>query len=257
LRIVALAGCLLVALGACTSTSAGSRSIRVGAASSLQDVLPDLADAYARTDAGVTITMAFDGSSRLRAQIELGAPADLFLSADEENAVALADAGRGSGDPVAYAGNRIVLVVPDNGSAVERWQELAASGTSIVAADEGVPITHYAELVVQRLAARPDAPPGFAEAYRANVVSHEDNVRAALAKVELGEADAALVYATDALAAPDVDVVSLPATDVVAGYWGLALRGAGPNPDARAFLAWLLSPAAQAIFAAAGFGPPP
>jgi molybdate transport system substrate-binding protein len=257
LKVASLAVCLVLALGACAGATAGTRSISVFAASSLQGVLPELANAYARTDAGVAITMAFDGSSRLRAQIELGAPADLFLSADEGNAVALAAAGRASGEPVPYAANRIVLVVPRDGSPVARWQDLATVGTRIVAAGDAVPITHYAELVVQQLAARPGAPPGFVQAYRRNVVSREDNVRAALAKVELGEADAALVYATDARASVRVMAVPLPPNSVTATYWGLALAGSARSVGAATFLAWLRSPVAQAILAAHGFSPPP
>lgn len=251
-----LACCLLVALAACTSASPARESFTIYAASSLQDALPDLADAFAATDGGARPVLAFDGSSRLRAQIELGAPADLFLSADEATAASLIDHGLAAERSVVIAANRVVLVVPSSGGRVARWQQLAAAGTRIVTADDAVPITHYAQLAVARLAGLPDAPTGFAAAYRRNVVSHEDNVRAVLAKVELGEADAALVYASDALSSTAVTVVPLPIADVNASYAGVLVRNA-PHPDvARRFLGWLSTADALMILRAHGFSVP-
>lgn len=128
----------------------------------------------------------------------------------------------------------------------------------MIAAGDGVPITHYAAELVANLAAAPDYPAGFAAAYTANIVSREDNVAAVLAKVELGEGDAGIVYATDAAASDRVDVLEIPAgARVAATYAGVVLRDAAHPEAAAAFLAWLAGPKGRAVLEPLGFGPAP
>ena len=116
----------------------------------------------------------------------------------------LVDAGLAAGEPIPFAGNRLALVVPaGNPAGITSPFDLARPGVRLVGAGTTVPITKYAAQMVGMLAGLPGAPHDFAAAVEANVVSREDNVRAVLAKVELGEGDAAIVYATDATAAGD------------------------------------------------------
>jgi molybdate transport system substrate-binding protein len=150
-------------------------------------------------------------------------------------------------------------VVPaDNPGGVETWQDLATDGLRIVAAGEDVPIQQYADEAIANLAAEADALEGFAEAVAANIVSREDNVRAVLARIELGEGDAAIVYVTDASSSEDVDAIEISeGANVPATYVGVALASSEQASAADAFLAWLVEDEAQAILADFGFAPPP
>ena len=121
-----------------------------------------------------------------------------------------------------------------------------------------VPITQYATQVVNALAALPDYPADFADAYAANVVSREDNVQAIVAKIELGEGDAAFVYQTDALASGSVRSVDIAdeANHVQVMYAGVVIATSAHPEAARAFLHWLTGPDGRAILAGFGFLPP-
>jgi molybdate transport system substrate-binding protein len=152
---------------------------------------------------------------------------------------------------VVFARNGLTIVTPIEGRTVNVPADLARPGVRVVAAGPGVPITRYAEAALAQLAATTPDPVAFAAAVAANVVSREDNVRAALAKVELGEADAAIVYRTDARSSGLVREVPLPAgVAVTADYAALQVS---PDPAAAAFVAWLRGSEAVAILEAAGF----
>lgn len=246
---------VILLLAACGNPSASDRgSITVYAAASLRDAFEELAVTYA-DETGVDVVLSLDASSALRAQIEEGAPADIFASADLVNAQLLVDAGLTDGPSRPFAGNALAIVVPaDNPAGIDRWTTIARPGVRVIAAGEDVPITRYAVDLIDNLAMHPDAPDGFADAYEANIVSREDNVRAVLAKVEIGEGDAAIVYETDARSA-DVGTLAVPETaNVVAEYAAVAIADTGA--DATAFAMWLLGVRAQAILADHGFRPP-
>jgi molybdate transport system substrate-binding protein len=237
-----------------TSPGAADAAFTVFAAASLTDTLAKLAERYEEGEPDVHITTSFDSSSALRAQIEQGAPADLFLAADLVNAQALADAGLGTA-PVPFARNRLTLIVPaSNPAGLTSAFDLARPGMRVIAAGEAVPVSAYASELVERIGRSPGAPVGFAEGYRANVVSREDNVRAVLTRIELGEGDAAIVYATDAASTDEVIVVPLPAgVEVAATYAGAVISGSRGEAAAARFLDWLSGPDAQAVFREHGF----
>lgn len=247
--------CLLAACGGSASPSAGTETVTIFAAASLTDVMADLEPAYEAEHPAVDLIFSFDASSALRAQIAEGAPAALLLSADTSNAQALADAGLAAGDPQPFTRNRLTIAVPTEGGAgIATWQEMAGSGIRVVAAGEEVPIQRYAEEAIDKLAGLPDAPDGFAAAVRANVVSREDNVRAILAKLELGEGDAGFVYVTDARSSDGVRAIEIPAEAAVAvTYAGVVVDGATDQEAAAGFQAWLLEDMAQAALRDAGF----
>lgn len=250
---IGLAAILLTACGTATSAPPPNRVV-VFAAASLTDAFEELAAAYVDAT-GSEVVLSFDASSALRTQISEGASADLFASADVANPQRLVDAGLTDGGVQPFAGNRLALVVPaDGGGPVTDWQDLGADGVRIVAAGEDVPITRYADELVANLAQRPDAPGGFADAYADNVVSREDNVRAVLTKVELGEGDAGFVYETDAASSEDVTPIEIPPDASVVAEYAFVLLG-DASPAASAFADWLLDDAAQAILASHGFRP--
>ena len=241
-------------LTACAPASGQRPQLTVFAAASLTDALATLEPAYEAAH-GVDLVISFDASSALRAQIEAGAPASLFLSADEANARTLADAGLTDGDLVAFTRNALAIAVSAS-SDVERWEDLATDGVRVVAAGEAVPIQRYAEVAIDAMARLDGAPPGYAQAVRANIVSREDNVRAVLAKVQLGEGDAGFVYATDARGADDVRTLPIPdAANVAATYAGVVIAESDAATEADELLTWLTQDEAQAAFADAGFAP--
>lgn len=258
---------LIPLLGAC-STSAAATAATIGpgkpvqltvyGAASLKDVLAAVEVAYQAVVPGSTLTIAIDSSSTLRTQIEEGAPADVFLSADERNPQALVDASLSDGTAVAFARNLLTIIVPtDNPAGIATPADLAAAGVKIIAAGEKVPITTYAGQVIANLARDPTYPTGFAEAYAENVASKEENVKAVVAKIELGEGDAAIVYTTDAIAAAGVATVDIPArANVAATYAGVVVGASHRLAEAHAFLGWLVGPAGQATLAGFGFLPP-
>lgn len=261
-RAAALLVALTTLVAGCGATASTSRTpaspveLTVYAAASLRDVLDELAPRYEADHPGVKIVAAYDSSTTLRVQIEQGAPADLFLSADRRNATQLANEGCTAGPALVFARNRLAIVVPLGDPAhVADWRALARPGLRLVAANPDVPVQGYADALASRLAALPGAPAGFAAAVQRNVVSREDNVRTVLARIALGEGDAAIVYSSDARSTDGVATIPIPAAaNLSADYLGVAIAGRHAGA-AQALLAWLASPAAQAAFARRGFAP--
>jgi molybdate transport system substrate-binding protein len=250
-----VAGCAGIAgLGPPTPPS----DVTVFAAASLRDAVGAAADEYSLRGS-VRVSVSTDSSATLRTQIEQGAPADVYLSADTANPDALAAAGLVDGPLVSFAGVRLAIVVPtDNPAGIATPFDLGRAGLTIVAAGPSVPITAYATALLENLAAMPGAPADLVGAYEANVASREDNVRAALAKVELGEADAAIVYASDAAASNAVVSIDIPLeANVVATYAGAVPTTAANRDGGHGFLDYLVAPDGQVILARFGFEPPP
>ncbi len=272
--LVALALCFLLAASTAAAsptpvspeTTAGSEAtdrpvpsvlpsdgLTIFAAASLADVLEDLETTWLSESPEVPLKIAFDASNVLAAQIAEGADVDVFLSADLSRPAELAEAGLTSGEPVTFARNSPVIVVPRDSQVVMTALDLAEPGIRLVAAGASVPITRYAEEAIAQLAATTPDPAAFSSAVAANVVSREDNVRAALAKVELGEGDAAIVYATDARASDAVREVPFPeAVQVTAEYGAVQVSD---DAAAAAFVTWLTGPTAQTVLAEAAFQP--
>ena len=228
-------------------------------AASLKGVLEAAKAAYESTVGGVTIVISTDSSAALATKIQEGAPADLFLSADTSNPQKLVDAGLAAGDAVNFASNELAIVVPTgNPGEIETPADLARDGVRIIAAGDEVPITRYAAELVGNLATLPGYPDDVAAAYAANVLSEEENVKAVITKIELGEGDAGIVYATDAAASTNVETVAVPAgANVLATYAAVVVRDATNQVAAEAFLAWLQGPEGLAILQGLGFRPPP
>ena len=255
-RLVPLYGAVLLAT-ACAMPIGRPVEMTVYAAASLQDAMSEIGAAYERETPGVQLAIATDASTTLRTQIEQGAPADLFLSADTKNPQALVDSGLADGAAVPFIGNRLTIIVPSsNPAGIRSPADLARDGVRIVAAGDEVPISAYANEVLTNLATLAGYPTDFADAYARNVVSREDNVRAIVAKIQLGEGEAAIVYATDARSTADVTTIELPAdANVTATYAGLVVKASDHRAEARALLDWVAGAAGSAIFERFGFVP--
>lgn len=228
------------------------KELVVFAAASLRDAFTALGPDFERAHPGARVTFNFAGTQRLRAQLEHGAPADVFASADPQHMDALLRAGRVE-RPVFFAQNEPVIVVAE-GAPRRDLGELPSASRLVVGTPE-VPIGRYTGLILDRAALRFGS--DFRVRVEARVVSRELNVRQVLAKVSLGEADAGIVYRTD-VRRERVRIVDIPAElNVVARYPIAALRAA-PHPElARAWIAWVRSDAGQATLARFGFGPAP
>ena len=241
------------------SPSVSAGDLTIYGAASLKGALDKAKAAYEAANPGTTLVISTDASSALETKIEQGAPADLFLSADTMNPGKLVDKGLAAGDPVPFAGNKLTVIVPaDNPAGIRTPADLARPGVKVIAAGDDVPITKYANQLVANLAKQPGYPADFAAAYAANVASKEDNVKAIVAKVELGEGDAGIVYVTDAKASTKVSTVDVPdSANVSATYDGLVVRASRNPAAATAFLDWFAGPDGQVILRSFGFLPLP
>jgi molybdate transport system substrate-binding protein len=253
---------ILLLLFAAVLTAAGHgrarrETLTVFAASSLTEAFREMGRAFERLHPETTVAFSLAASSLLRTQIEQGAPADLFASADGAQMAPLARAQRVQ-SPVAFARNRLVIAVPSaNPGRIRRPRHLARPGLRLVMTAEQVPIGRYTRAALAKLSAAGACGAGFRDAVMRNVVSQEPNVRGLLAKVELGEADAAIVYATDARAGGSkVKTIAIPeAYNEVAVYPAAVVARSPRAALAARFLAFLRSSTGQAILKKHGFQP--
>ncbi|MFJ5553304.1 molybdate ABC transporter substrate-binding protein [Streptomyces sp. NPDC093225] len=226
------------------AADAKGAKLTVLAASSLTDVFKTAGAAYEKAHPGTKITFSFAGSQELAAQVKQGAPADALVTADTKTMDGLkAD----TGTPTVIAKNRLVIATAKgNPHKVGALKDLADTKLKVVLAAPEVPVGRYSKKILdaQKIVVKP--------------VSQEPNVRAVLSKVELGEADAGLVYKTDAShAAGKVDAVDIPdAQNAVASYPAATLKTSKNAEAAAAFVAWLSTPEAQKILQDAGFQQP-
>lgn len=243
---VALAG-----LSACSSAS-DKQALTVFAAASLAAPFRAIEQAYEREHPEHDVVLNFAGSQLLAAQLLAGAPALVFASADAVQLDRVA-AGLELEDRRVFASNRIVIAIPA-GSTITALDDLAAPGLRVVLAGEAVPLGRYARVALARGSG--------AGAVERNVISHETDARAVVAKLRLGEADAGLVYATDLRGDPQLELRELPPAAAVAAHYELARISEGTSEAqhqhqaAAQFIEFVSSPAGQGILAAHGFGPP-
>lgn len=260
-----LALCVLALAGSCGGGDAAvpanggvSGEVLVFAASSLTDAFKESGEAFARQNPGTKVTFSFGASSALATQINEAARADVFAAADTSQMQAVADRGRLAGAARVFASNVPVVVTAKGSKAATRFEDLARPGLRLVLAAPEVPIGRYARDIFKRASGPGGVSPDFAARVMANVGSNEANARAVLAKVQLGEADAGVVYRTDAAAAGTaVDMLAVPPGFVVVARYTIAALEEGRNArGAAAFVAFVLSPEGQAILAKYGFGQP-
>ena len=247
----------------------GSRELTVFAAASLFNAFPEIADAFVAEHPGASVTFNFAGSQRLRTQLDFGARADVFGSADRRQMDLAVEAGLIAGNPAPFAGNSLVVIVPLPGTLaglnsavnIQRLEDLASDGVKLALALPDVPAGRYALTLFRNLETQyPTLGPGYASRVMDNVVTLEPNVRGVLQKVALGEVDAGIVYRTDAAteyAAGKVQVVSIPqGSNIVAEYPIAVLRDAANPVLAKEFARFLLGERAQAILKSYGFNRP-
>jgi molybdate transport system substrate-binding protein len=251
---------LLVAVSGGVTASEVPRiqgELTIFTAASLTDAFKEMAAQIEQTNPGTRLTFNFAGSPTLRTQLAQGARADVFASADEPNMHGAEKDGTISGGPQIFARNLLVVVVPaKNPSGIHTLQDLAKPKLKLVLTNKDVPVGNYARQALEKLSQDASYGPDFAKRVLANLVSEETNVKQVASKVQLGEADAGIVYSTDVTPAlrNAVRVIQIPPEfNVIAKYPIATVKGANNEAGARAFIAYVLSPAGQAILARHGF----
>jgi molybdate transport system substrate-binding protein len=250
---------------ATTPAPAAQQALVVFAAASLRDAFGSLKTEFVKSHAGLEVTFNFAGTNDLRAQLEHGAAVDVFASADKKNMNELEAASRVT-KPAVFARNEPVIVVAkEKASVVKSLADLPKLDKLVIGAPD-VPIGRYTKQILEN-AAKADPTKGdafkglgaeFAANFEKKVASRELDVRQVLTKVTLGEADAGIVYRTDANSAKDkLAVVSIPAELNVIAEYPIAVVSAAPHPaPAGEWLQFVLSPAGQELLGKAGFLPP-
>jgi molybdate transport system substrate-binding protein len=227
------------------------------AAASLKNVLPPIGSSFTEDHLGVTFSFSFAGTDQLAAQIEQGAPADVFAGANTNYGDQLASASLIAPYKV-FCTNRLVLVRPaSNPAGITSLQDLAAKPVKLVIGSPTVPVGSYTRTVLSNLEKVFGS--GYSEAVLARVVSNEDSATAIITKVLSGEADAGFAYVTDALAAgSSVSSITLPDdAQAVANYPIAVVRSSRAAVAAQRFVDYVLSDPAQRLLERAGFGPAP
>lgn len=259
MRLLVTWASLLVVLAACRSAppeAAREQQLVVFAATSLRDVFTALQGDFARAHPGVELTFNFAGTQELRTQLEQGARADVFASADQRHMAELARASLASA-PVVFARNELVIVVSKEAASSVRGLADLASAPRIVIGTPEVPIGRYTLSLLERASLTWGA--DFPARVEARVASRELNVRQVLNKVRLGEAQAGIVYKSDAHAARgQVEIVTIPADlNVIAEYPIAVLSDAAHPKLAQAWISLVLSAGGQRVLGDAGFLSPP
>jgi len=265
----ALAGCAFGSgLQPVGQSSAARQTLVVLAASSLTEVFQELGEEFRQANPNVKLVFNFAGSQRLRAQLELGAQADVFASADWQQMTPLANQGLLLDQPSSFASNRLALISPllggkgggrQGGPLVTRLEDLVGPEVKLVLATAAVPAGNYSRRVLELAETEGGMEAGFAEKVLANLVSEEANVRSVAQKVALGEADAGLVYLTDVRSegiSSRVAVIHIPDhLNPAASYPVAVLKDAKQPALARQFVQFLQTDLAQTVLRQHGFGP--
>lgn len=234
--------------------------LTVFAAASLTEAFTELGQQFEAVNPEVTVSFNFAGSQQLAQQLAQGAPADVFASANTTRMDVVIDAGRVvSGTQQIFVENRLVVIYPNDRSIdLNRLQDLAQPGIRIILATEEVPVGRYSLEFLDKAAQDPTFGPDFEAQVLNNVVSYEQNVRAVLTKIALGEGDAGLVYASDlvGIKANQVGRIDIPDDlNRVATYPIAVIADTRYPAEAAAFVEFVLSAAGQEILTRYGFIP--
>lgn len=253
IRVAAALAVAALVLAACggsdDNTSSGGSSaspaeIKVFAAASLTAAFTKIGEDLTAAN-GTKVTLNFAGSQALATQIQQAAPADVFASADITNMDKVKDL---VGPPQIFASNQLQIVVEKgNPKGVKGLDDLANPDLKVVLAAPDVPVGKYSQQALEKAGVT------------VKPVSQEQDVKAVVSKVSLGEADAGIVYTTDVTAGGDkVEGVDIPEDQNVVATYPIATVKASKAPDqAQAFMDYVLSDQGQQVLKSYGFGPPP
>ena len=230
--------------------------LTVFAASSLTDAFKEIGINF-EAEKNVSVTFSFGASSQLRTQLEQGASADVFASADQAQMDNARKANVIDGADVTYAKNRLVMITPKNNPGqLMSAADIARPGIKFVTAAPEVPVGVYTQNMFDTMSTIDVFGTDFQDRANANTVSREPNVRQVVAKVQLGEADAAVVYLTDVTpqSAPDLLVIPIPDDLNTLASYPIAPVVNGPQAEiGKAFIDMVTGPSGQAVLKKWGF----
>ncbi|MFD5759467.1 molybdate ABC transporter substrate-binding protein, partial [Streptomyces sp. NPDC127044] len=263
LRVAGVGAAALLALSACSSSDSGSSSdsspksdtsassspklsgtVTVFAAASLKESFTTLGKEFEKANPGTKVTFNFGGSDTLAASITGGAPADVFAAASPKTMAIVTDKKDAATTPATFVRNQLeIATLPGNPDKVASLKDLTKSGLKVVLCDKTVPCGAAAQKALD------------ASKLKLTPVSYEQDVKSALTKVELKEADAAVVYKTDVKAAGDkVEGVEFPESAKAINKYPIALLKDAPNAEAaKSFIALVQSAEGLKLLTAAGF----
>ncbi|MFF3415471.1 molybdate ABC transporter substrate-binding protein [Streptomyces sp. NPDC002698] len=262
LRVAGIGAAALLALSACSSSDSSdaaekakgsastssspklSGTVTVFAAASLKESFTALGEQFEKAHPGTEVTFSFGGSDSLAASITGGAPADVFAAASPKTMAIVTDKGDAATAPATFVRNQLeIATLPGNPDRISSLKDLTKSGLKVVLCDRTVPCGAAAQKALD------------ASKLKLTPVSYEQDVKSALTKVELKEADAAVVYKTDVKAAGDkVEGVEFPESAEAVNDYPIALLKDAPNTDAaKAFIELVRSPEGQKVLTEAGF----
>lgn len=235
-------------------------TLTVFAAASLTDAFTELAETFEAQHPGKSVSLNFAGSQQLAQQLDEGAPADLFASADMKQMQTAIDAGRINPDTTrGMVGNRLVIIFPpDNPGNIRQPLNLALPELDLLLAAEEVPAGNYSLEFLTKASDESVYGEGYKENVLSNVVSYEQNVRAVLNKILLGEADAGIVYTSDiyGLGPDDIGGINIPDPfNVSATYFIAPIEDSQQSELAEEFINFVLSAEGQDILSKYGFIP--
>jgi molybdate transport system substrate-binding protein len=234
-----------------------SGELAVFAAASLTEPFTEMGKRLEMSYPGLKIVYNFGGSQALRTQLEQGAHADIFASADGVQMEQAKQSGVVQGETPIFVKNRLVVITPKaNPGKVTAFRDLAKPGLKLDLANAKVPVGHYSHQAFTKASAEYGA--DFEKSVLGNIVSEEENVKQEVTKVQLGEADASIVYVSDVTpkVSKDVLTVAIPDAYNQLATYPIALTKGVQNPAAAAvFISFVLSAEGQAIFKAHNFIP--
>ena len=262
MRLERLVWCgVIFFLFGCTTTSpvgGDSSPLTVFAAASLTDAFTEIGAEFEALYPDVQVVFNFAGSQQLAQQLVQGAPGDVFASANEQQMAHVVENGRiHATSPQPFAHNELIVIFPvDNPGNINELADLTTPGLKIILATAEVPVGAYSLQFLRTASVDGALGGGFETAVLANVVSYEQNVRAVLSKVALGEADAGIVYRSDGVGGVQsaIGQVVIPAEwNIVAEYPLAPLADSKHLNLAQDFIDFVLSPAGQQILEKYGF----
>jgi molybdate transport system substrate-binding protein len=264
ITVVTLTLLAAVIAAGCTTEQAQPEKktdLTVFAAASLTGALTDLAKEYDTSHPNIHVITNFDGSQALRTQIEQGADADLFLSANTKQLYALRDQGLMENNTIGlFAKNRLAVITPaSNPGNITTLDDLSRPGIRLVIGTKDVPVGDYARQILKKMGNDTTYGPLYTSSVLANVISEETTVTGVVAKVQLGEADAGIVYESD-ITPENRDkftVIAIPDKfNVIAEYPAGVVAASQHKEEAAAFLVYLNGEQGRATLAKYGFALP-
>ncbi len=250
-KVLLFALCTLLASPAAGQDAAPRGGITVFAAASLTEAFRELAE-------GKPVRFNFAGSQQLALQLEQGARADVFASADQRWMDYVLEKKLAEGEPRVFAHNVLVVIVPKtNPGRIRKLEDLAKRGVKLVVGAEAVPVGKYTREAIENLANQPGFPPDYSSKVLGNVVSQEENVKSVVAKVQLGEADVGFVYRSDVTREVSryLTVLEIPKDANVLASYPIVVVAGGDTAAARAFVDLVTGAEAKRVLAKHGLIP--